>query len=443
MDETKAPSNHSTSAHAGEAVLIEERIGPFYPFRFRNFRLFFIGQLISVAGTWMQQVAESWLVYHLTQSATWLGIVSGTGALCYVAFAFAGGQVADRYPRRNVLLITQTAAMLLAFTLAFLAWPHSPIPIQPWHIALMAGLLGIVRAYTMPSQQAFVTDMVDDRRALPGAIALNSLRFNLARFIGPALAGFVLVQQGAEACFFWNGISFLAVILSLLLMRMENQSVKPHRQPIKEGLTYVLRTRSVLQVIVLIATASLLLWPVTTLLPVFAQLFHVGKQGYSTMVSTNGLGAALAGLSLAWFGLRIPRRYTIFAGAIGLGLSSLMFISAASYRLALACLLLIGFCMILCGISANTFVQEQVPDALRGRVMALYTLVFNALQPVGGLLIGLSADHFGAPRAVAINALLGIGLISLIIFWLSPQRHRVGVQPASASPPLPEGQGED
>lgn len=406
---------------ADEALLVEAHIGPFYPFRFRNFRLFFIGQLISVAGTWMQQVAESWLVYHLTNSASWLGVVSGTGALCYVAFSFSGGQVADRYPRRNVLVITQTAAMLLAFTLAFLAWPHSPLPIQPWHIALMSGLLGVVRAYTMPTQQAFVTDMVDDRRALPGAIALNSLRFNLARFIGPALAGFVLVKQGAAACFFWNGVSFLAVIFSLLLMRMQRPTPKPHRQPMREGLQFVLHTRPVLQAVAVIAAASLLLWPVTTLLPVFAQLFHVGKQGYSTMVSLNGLGAAFAGLALAWFGLRIPRPQAIFIGAMGLGIASLLLIAAPSYPIALGCLVLIGFCMILCGISANTFVQEHVPDSLRGRVMAIYTLVFNALQPVGGLLIGISADYLGARQAVALNAFLGLLLVCCILFLLAPR----------------------
>ena len=190
--------------------------GLFYALQFRNFRLFFYGQLISVAGTWMQDVAQKWLVWEVTHSPTWLGVVSGANAIPFVVFAVWGGQIADRYSRRQILIWTQATAMLLAFVLALLASSFSPVKLEAWHIVVISALSGVVNAFNMPAQQAFVTDMVEDRKALGQRhCALNSLRFNLARVLGPIMAGVVLVKLGSASCFFLNGLSFIAVIISL------------------------------------------------------------------------------------------------------------------------------------------------------------------------------------------------------------------------------------
>src|SRR5579884_558693 len=409
------------------------RHSAFYALSFRNFRLYFVGQLISVAGTWMQTVAQQWLVYDLTKSAAWLGIVSGASAIPYVLFAVWGGQIADRYSRRATLIWTQTVMMLLAFVLAVLDerwW----IPIQAWHIAVLSAVSSVVNAFNMPAQQAFVTDMVDDRDALGNAIALNSLRFNLARFIGPILAGVVLAKVGAAMCFWLNGLSFIAVIISLLMMRLP--PFKPHEdsQPVWEGFHYIWKTPSVLRVIALIGIGSLLAWPVSTLYPVFATNFAqaiLGKAATAARVSSysavtlsqimavNGIGAALGGLALAALGERIPRRVSVYGGALLFCVALILFSSASAYWMALGVLLLSGFFMIVFAISSNTKVQEDAPDALRGRVMAVYSLVFNGLFPIGGLEIGFLAEHLNADLAVCINAsvclVLGLGLLTWML----------------------------
>ncbi|HZO90234.1 MAG TPA: MFS transporter [Chthonomonadaceae bacterium] len=393
-----------------------DRRGPFYPFTFRNFRLFFYGQTISVAGTWMQTVAQQWLVWKLTGSAAWLGIVSGASAIPYVLFATWGGQVADRYPRRDTLVWTQTAAMILAFVLAFLTYGWW-IPVQPWHVALLAGLSGIVNAFNMPTQQAFITDMVDDRKALGSAIALNSFRFNMARILGPIFAGVVLVKWGAATCFLINGLSFIAVIISLLMMRLP--PFVPHAQQISMwgGFGYIWRNRSVFRTVALIGAASLFAWSVSTLYPVFATLFHRGARGYSNILSVNGVGAATGGLTLAILGERLSRRKAIYGGAFLYGSMLLMLSFAPTYAWVLFSLACSGFAMISLGISCNTKVQEEVPDALRGRVMAVYSLVFSGLMPVGGLEIGFLAEHLKAVTAVQINASVFLFLTTTLLVW--------------------------
>jgi MFS family permease len=398
--------------------------GPFYALRFRNFRLFFYGQLISVAGTWMQTVAQQWLVYSLTHSAAWLGVVSGASAFPYVAFAVWGGQVADRRPRRTILVWTQVAAMALAFLLAVLA-TNRLVPVQAWHVAVLAGLLGIVNAFNMPAQQAFVVELVEHRAALGNAIALNSLRFNLARFLGPIFAGAVLVKLGAAACFALNGVSFLAVIASLLMMRLPPFLPQERELPVWEGFGYVRTNRRAFRVIALVGVASLFTWSVSTLFPVFAAQFHTGARGFSAMVAANGVGAVLGGMAVAAIGERLSRRLLVYGGAVFLCGALLLLAAASTYPLALGCLVLSGFTMIAFAISANTQVQEEVPDALRGRVMAIYSLVTAALVPLGGLEIGGLAERLGAVSAVRINAVLCL-LVTVTLWAWSQFERRAG-----------------
>ena len=400
-----------------------EKPGLFYALTFRNYRLFFVGQLISVAGTWMQDVAQKWLVWELTHSATWLGIVSGANAVPFVAFAIWGGQIADRYSRRAILIWTQTVAMILAFLLALLASHFSPVPLAAWHVVAVSALSGIVNAFNMPAQQAFVTDMVEDRKALSNAIALNSLRFNLARVLGPMLAGIALVKFGAGLCFALNGLSFLAVIASLVWMRLPAFVPQKKSGSVWDGFAYIGRTPSVLRIMLLIGAASVLTWPLSTLFPVFAEQFHVGKSGYSTMMSMNGLGAAIAGLALAWKGAQVAGRVRVYGGAALFCVSLLLLASAHLYLLALACLVLSGFAMIIFGISTQTHIQEDVPDALRGRVMAVYSLVFNGLFSVGGLEIGALAERTNARLAVGINAVICLAVTLGLLAW-SVSAHR-------------------
>ena len=389
---------------------------PFYALTFRNFRLFFFGQFISVIGTWMQTVAEQWVVYDLTKSAVWLGIVSGASALPYVIFAIWGGQVADRYPRRTTLLITQFASAILAVVLAVLAGGHL-VQLQAWHVALLAGLLGIVKAYNMPAQQALVADIVEDRNALGNAIALNSLRFNLARFIGPVLAGAALVKFRAEGCFWLNALSFIAVIYSLLMMRPRPFVARSAQDlQLGQGLEYIRKSHSVLRVHLLLSAASLFTWSISTIFPLLSVQFGKGAGGYSAMMAVQGAGAAFGGLGMALIGDRLTRRLLVYGG-LALQSVALLFMAVSPlYPLVLLCLVFNGIALIIFAISANTKVQEEVPDALRGRVMAVYSLIQNAFTPIGGLLIGFVAEK--ASANIAIGAFGGICLLCTIALWV-------------------------
>jgi MFS family permease len=408
----------SAGAAAARPVI---RRGAFYALSFRNFRLFFVGQLISVAGTWMQAVAQQWLVFRLTHSPAWLGIVSGASAIPYVVFSMWGGQVVDRHERRTILVWTQTVMMLFAFVLAALATDRW-IPVQAWHVAALAALGGIVNAFNMPAQQAFVVEMVDDPKALGNAIALNSLRFNLARFLGPIFAGAVLVKVGMAACFFLNGVSFLAVIASLMMMRLPPFQPQERRLSAWGGFVYIRQNRAVFRVITLVGTGSLFAWSASTLYPVFAAHFHRGAGGFSTIMAINGVGAALGGLSVAVLGDRMQRRLLVYGGAMLFGSALMALTFAPGFHAALACLALSGFAMIMFGINANTMVQEGVPDALRGRVMAIYSLVFAALMPVGGLQIGFLAQRVGAMNAVRLNASLCLLVAIAFYIWSEADR---------------------
>ncbi len=406
--------------------------GAFVALQFRNFRLYFVGQMISVAGTWMQIVAQQWLIYSLTHSAEWLGILSGASAIPYVALSLHGGHVADKHSRRVIMVVTQAAMMVLALALALLASHWSPVPIQPWHIAVLSALGGLVNAYAMPAQQAFVTDMVDDRRALGSAIALGSLQFNLARVLGPVLAGIALARFGAAICFFINGVSFVAVIVSLLMMRTRPIDPVEHRGSIWDGFTYILRHSAVMRVFLLVSSASFCVWSVGTLYPVYADRFVHVVYGVvllpalrksdsavllSQLMAATGAGAATGGFIAAAAANRLDRRISLYGAAFGFAGGLLLFAFAHNYAVALSLLFVSSVGMVVFAVTANTTVQERAPDLLRGRIMAVYALLFGGLMPVGGLEIGFLANQFGAMKAVTANIVV-FGVIGLItIVW--------------------------
>ena len=417
-----APEPDARSAGASAPVpRPEPPAGPLYALTFRNFRLFAAGQLVSLAGTWMQMVAQQWLVFELTKSAVWLGIVTGAGALPTVAFSLLGGQVADRYPRRTILIVTQVAAMLLAVVLAVLAsgrW----VPIQAWHIAALAALAGGVNAFNMPAQQAFVPEMVEDRKALGNAIALNSILFNIARFVGPVAAGLVLVRFGAAACFGLNAASYLAVIASLALIRVPHGERSLRERSVWEGFRFIWRLRSVFRTVTLMGTASLLIWSISTLYPVIAAHFGHGAGGYTTIMAVNGVGAAIGGVLVATFGERIERRWLVYGAPVLFCAAFVGLSVATSFVAALVGLFVAGFALVVFGVSAQTKVQQDVTDELRGRVMAVYSLVFSAMMPLGGLLVGFLAERLGAMTTVRLNGVVCLLATAALFAWSQRDR---------------------
>lgn len=385
----------------------------------KNYRLFYSGQLISLTGTWMQMVAQSWLVYRLTGSAATLGFVAFAGQMPGFLLAPVGGAVADSFSRHRILIATQTLAMLLAFALAALTLTGS---IAVWHVYTLAGLLGVVNAFDIPARQAFVADLVN-RDDLVNAIALNSSMINGARLVGPAMAGVLVATIGEGWCFFVNAVSYVAVLAGLLRMRVEAKrelNVSERRSPIRrivEGFSFVGRTGPIRALIILLGLVSLLGMPYTVLMPVFAdRILHVGAGGLGVLLGAAGVGALCAALLLlARRGVRGMGRWVAFSSA-GFGASLILFSQVHVFWLAVAVLVCIGFSMIIQVASSNTLVQAMVPNELRGRVMAVYSMMFLGMAPLGALLAGWLAERVGADNTVAIG---GAGcVVSALVFSL-------------------------
>jgi MFS family permease len=409
--------------------------------RHRNYRLFFGGQLISLTGTWMQMVAQSWLVYRLTGSAVLLGAVGFSGQIPVFLLAPLGGSVADRFHRRRILVATQTTAMLLAFFLAALTLTGY---VQVWHVFVLASLLGIANAFDIPTRQAFVVDMVG-KEDLINAIALNSSMINGARIVGPALAGVLLDALGEGWCFFANGVSYLAVIAGLLLMRMTIQTRVPlpgsALASIIEGFRYVKHARPIRALLLLLGLVSLMGMPYAVLMPIFAdQILHGGARGLGLLMGATGVGALVGSITLAAkSGIHGLGRWIALA-AMGFGLSLVLFSMSRLFWLSAALLLPVGFCMIIEMASSNTLIQSLVCDELRGRVMAVYSMMFMGMAPFGSLLAGALAHSLGAPSTVALGGFACI-VGALVFAWRLPalrleaRRVIVALEVAGGEPP--------
>lgn len=393
----------------------------FAALKHRNFRLFFFGQLISLIGTWMQNTAQSWLVYDLTKSKLLLGTVAAVGSAPMLFFSLWGGSVADRHPKRLVLLWTQSAMMVLAFALAALVWSHL---IQPWHILAFAALGGVAMAFDMPARQAFMMEMTN-REDLMNALSLNSSIVNGARVVGPALAGLLIAQTGLTACFALNGLSFLAVLAGLLLMRLPAFTPPSHSgsnwQHALEGLAYVAKHRRVRTLLMLFTIVGIFGWSYSVLMPAFASdVLHVGSREYGLLLSANGVGALVGALTVATYGHLWHRRLLVFGG---LGIFSVMLFLLAvtnNYHLALVLLALAGWGMLLYFSTTNTLIQLSVEDRMRGRVMGIWALVFGGMMPIGGMEAGTLSHWLGVPGAVAVGA-VACGSAALLT-WLYVRR---------------------
>jgi MFS family permease len=368
----------------------------------RNFQLFFAGQLVSLTGTWMQSTAQLWLVYKLTGSAALLGVFGFANQIPILFLASIGGYVGDRYNRHRGVVITQAASMILAFALAALTLSGA---VRVWELILIAFLVGIVNAFDVPIRQSFLVHMVG-KEDLPNAIALNSSIFNGARVIGPAIAGFAIVWIGEGWCFFVNGISFLAVIGALLMMRIAKTEPTTHvgspLQNFIEGFRFAMSDLPIRSALLLLSLLSLLGLQYSVFLPIFANdILHGGARGLGILMSLAGVGAVFGALHFAartsFKGLArwIALTSTICAACL------IVFSQSRWFWLSGAVLLIVGFAATSQMAATNTIVQSRVPDQLRGRIMAVYATMFMGVQPIGSLVAGGVAKHIGAPYTLA------------------------------------------
>jgi MFS family permease len=397
--------------------------------RHRNYRLFLIGQGVSLIGTWMQQLAMAWLVYRLTDSVFLLGVVGFASQIPVVFLAPLAGVIVDRVNQHRTLLVTQSLAMLQAFLLAALAYLDV---ITVVHITALSAFLGAVNIFDMTTRQAFLIAMVPERQDLANAIALNSSMVNGARLVGPALAGLALAQVGAATCFFLNGISFLAVLAALLAMDVPpRKSARPTtriHQGLAEGFAYVFGFAPIRALLLLLALTSFVVLPYTVLLPVFAvNVLHGGPETFGLLSAASGVGALIGALYLAarqsvlGLGTRIALAPAVAGlGLIGFGLSRGLWVSMAT-------LLVVSMAVMVQMAASNTLLQTLVEEDKRGRVMSFYALAFLGMTPLGSFLAGILASRLDAPRTVMLGGICSI--IGAAMFALELPRLRQQVRP--------------
>ncbi len=389
--------------------------------RHRNFRLFFVGQLISVIGTWMQSTAQQWLVYRITGSQTSLGMVTFIGFLPVLLFSLFMGVVVDRVSRRRLLVFTQSWFMVLAVVLAILT---ATGVVQYWHILVLAGLLGIGNALDMPARQTFVVELVDqDKGDMMNAIGLNSSLFNLARIVGPAVGGAVVAALGEAPAFAINAVTFLAVIAALLLMRLPAMTTaSKQRRPwdnLMDGFRYMKHTRRVLGLVAMVAAFSMVGFGALTLLPVFAKdILNIGVEGFGKLLSAQGVGALFGALLLVIAEERFHKGRTLLFSRVLIGLAIGGLALSRVPWVSMALLGIVGYAFITQLILTNTLIQTIVPDDLRGRVLSTYTWALGGFYPLGSLFMGFLGDHIGAPIAAMIAAAgcLLLVVVNLVAF---------------------------
>jgi MFS family permease len=388
---------------------------PLYAFRYRNYRLFFAGQAVSLIGTWIQSIATSWMVYRFTNSAFLLGAVAFLGQIPTFIITPFGGVLADQFNRRRMLVITQTLAMLQAFLLAFLAISGR---IQVWHIFVLSALLGTINAFDVPIRQSFVVEMVEDKADLGNAIALNSFMFNGARLIGPSIAGFIIAAMGEGPCFLLNGLSFFAVIFALLAMKVKH-APRLKRDPLlksfKEGVVYAFSFAQMRYVLLLVILTSVMGMSYVVMMPVFARdILGGGAHTLGFLMGSAGLGALIGAVYLASKkGTEGLIERLIPSSVIAFGLSLAAFSLSTNLWLSLIMILCAGFGVMVQTVASNTVLQHLTHDDKRGRVMSLYAMAFMGMMPFGSLLAGILAGRIGAPHALMIS---GAACVAGVIF---------------------------
>jgi MFS family permease len=388
------------------------KISTFNAFKSRNYRLYFGGQSISLIGTWMQKTAVSWVIYSETHSKFMLGLTLFASLFPSFIFSFLGGVASDRYNRYKLLLITQIASMIQAVLLTLLIFfKHYSV----WEIIALSALLGLINAFDVPARQSLVYEMVDDKADLPNALALNSSMVNLSRLIGPGLAGLALEKFGDDICFGLNAVSFIAVIGSLLMMKLPKYIAKPSTknviEELKEGFAYIKKTPSISIILVMLALISLTVLPFSTLIPVYAKdIFKGTASTFGVIDSVIGLGAFSGAIFLASLKPGRNLRKILAINTLVFGVGLILFSHSTYYPIALVFATISGFGMMSQITISNTLIQTTVDPAMRGRVISFYAMAFFGMQPLGGLLVGGISQWIGTPDTVLLE-----GAIALII----------------------------
>ncbi|MFT4153427.1 MFS transporter [Parafilimonas sp.] len=387
-------------------------ITTFEAFKSRNYRLYFLGQSISLMGTWMQKTAVSWVVYSLTHSKLMLGLSLFATMFPSFVFSFIGGVTADRHNRYRVLLITQVASMIQAalLTLIVLSGHYSV-----WAILSLSFVLGIINAFDVPARQSLVNELIEDKKYIGNALALNSSMVNLSRLIGPAIAGFILEKFGDVFCFGLNALSFIAVISSLLMMRLPKADILHHKknilQDMQDGWRYLKQEKQLRFIIAMLGFISLFVLPFSTLMPVYAKdIFRGNASTFGVIDSMIGLGALSGAIFLASLKPGSDIRKVLAINTLIFGSGLVLFSYMHHYLVALACAVLTGFGMMSQVTITNTIVQTTADPAMRGRMISFYAMAFFGMQPLGGLIVGSVSQWIGVP-----NTVLAEGCIALII----------------------------
>ena len=414
-----SPSGEISTPHAVAVIAAapHARFPMFRALRHRNYRYYFLGQIISLSGSWLQTIAQGWLVFELTHSAFWLGFVGFLNFLPLSFFSLIGGSLADRFPKQKLLLALQIPALLLALIFAILIWTDK---ISVAWICGLAFSFGMVNAFDIPARQAFAIELVgkDD---LPNALALNSATFNTARLLGPAVGGIIIATLGAGWCLFINSVSYLAAIWALTAMRFDKMPIrktmpKPLGNSIREILLYVRRTPRVYGLLMLVSVMTIFGWSFWILIPAFAAQLRSGSAvELGKLMSAGGFGALGSALLVAAFNHRVSSWRLLFAGVVIFVAGVAVFALAKNFHLALLAIAVAGFGIILFYINANSSLQRRVPNHLRGRMMGVYAFSFGGLSPAGNLLIGFVAEKFGAPLAVLGGAGVCAGVAFVVL----------------------------
>jgi MFS family permease len=402
----------------------------FRALRYRNYRLFFWGQLISLIGTWMQQTAMSWFVYEITNSKFLLGAVAAVGSAPMMLFSIWGGSLADLYPKRSILVATQTAQMICALLLAIGVWLGFA---NATFIVIIAALTGVAMGFDMPARQAFTVEMTS-REDLLNAISLNSSIVNGARVVGPSLAGLMIGAVGVPMCFLFNGLSFIAVIAGLLMMRLppfeRKIDIVSPAEHAWNGIVYSFQHPRVRTILLLFLAVGIFGWSYMVVMPAFVRdVLGRGADGFGELMSASGMGALLAALVVATFGHRFTPRKLAFGGVCLFSAALVAFSLARNFYVSLAFLFVAGFGMLLFFSTTNTVLQTIVPDDMRGRVMGVWSLIFGAMIPLGSLEAGAMANWFGTPFALGMGAVVCV--ISAAVALVAIRRREAALVRAS------------
>ncbi len=397
----------------------------FSALRHRNFRLYWFGQIVSLSGTWMQTTAQSWLIYELTLSPLTLGVLSFASQLPTLIFSLFAGVLADRVNKRSALILTQSLAMIQAFVLAALVLSGR---IQAWQVIALALVLGIINAFDNPIRQSFIPELVP-RTDMMNAIALGASAFNGARIVGPALGGAIVAAIGAGGAFFLNALSFLAVLIGLLMMRVTPRPPRAQRDSmwtsLREGVGYIRDDRNVLTLLLMAMMVGIFGMPYATLMPVMAaDVLGLGAGGYGLLLSATGVGALAGALMLASLGDFQHKGWLVTVGDWAFPLTLLLFSVSRSLWVSVVVLAGLGLFLIIRNATTNTLLQTAVPDHLRGRVISVYMLMFIGMTPLGALLTGWLAQRFSAPTALQVGA-LALFLSAAAVDSLRPQVRRM------------------